>query len=282
MSWLRELGSTGISVSALGLGTVKLGRDQGVKYPQGFTIPDDRAASELLARARDLGINLTSVSPETVDVTFEPFVDVTLDVRVESEPGLINISEAGVVNEGDSQVTITGLRASVAAQLDGVYAVARLTQREVQQIADGSDGQYEHSVALALSEPVEGITLPVEAVGVRMQVAYDRTSLVIDSRPIVLSVTPSVSERYIVSIDNSEAFVTSIRLTGPRDQIELIEADPTLVWLTVRVSGEEAGDAVADGGTRDEPIECIRPAGVELAEDLGQVTVNVRERQADP
>ncbi|NWE37197.1 aldo/keto reductase, partial [Pseudomonas gingeri] len=32
----RPLGSTGLRVSPLGLGTVKLGRDQGVKYPNGF------------------------------------------------------------------------------------------------------------------------------------------------------------------------------------------------------------------------------------------------------
>ncbi|MEJ2347233.1 MAG: aldo/keto reductase, partial [Gammaproteobacteria bacterium] len=30
---LRPLGSTGIAVSPLGLGTVKLGRNQQVKYP---------------------------------------------------------------------------------------------------------------------------------------------------------------------------------------------------------------------------------------------------------
>ena len=63
MSWLRPLGKTGIEVSALGLGTVKLGRDEGVKYPQGFTIPDDRAARDLLARARELGINLIDTAP---------------------------------------------------------------------------------------------------------------------------------------------------------------------------------------------------------------------------
>ncbi len=40
----RPLGSTGLSVSPLGLGTVKLGRDQGVKYPNGFQIPDDDEA----------------------------------------------------------------------------------------------------------------------------------------------------------------------------------------------------------------------------------------------
>ena len=63
MSWMRPLGSTGMQVSALGLGTVKLGRNQGVKYPQGFTIPDDRAASALLKQARELGINLIDTAP---------------------------------------------------------------------------------------------------------------------------------------------------------------------------------------------------------------------------
>nr|MBF0681548.1 aldo/keto reductase [Pseudomonas sp.] len=48
----RPLGSTGLLVSPLGLGTVKLGRDQGVKYPNGFTIPDDEQARQLLALAR--------------------------------------------------------------------------------------------------------------------------------------------------------------------------------------------------------------------------------------
>ncbi len=63
MSWMRPLGNTGMAVSALGLGTVKLGRDRGVKYPQSFTIPDDRAASLLLAQAKDLGINLIDTAP---------------------------------------------------------------------------------------------------------------------------------------------------------------------------------------------------------------------------
>ncbi len=63
MTWMRELGSTGLSISALGLGTVKLGRNEGVKYPSEFTIPDDRAAADLLALARDLDINLIDTAP---------------------------------------------------------------------------------------------------------------------------------------------------------------------------------------------------------------------------
>lgn len=59
----RPLGSTGFMVSPLGLGTVKLGRDQGVKYPNGFTIPSDDEARLLLGQARGLGINLIDTAP---------------------------------------------------------------------------------------------------------------------------------------------------------------------------------------------------------------------------
>ena len=59
----RELGSTGLQISPLGLGTVKFGRNQGVKYPQGFELPDDSTLTELLALAKDLGINTLDTAP---------------------------------------------------------------------------------------------------------------------------------------------------------------------------------------------------------------------------
>ena len=60
---LRALGSTGMQVSPLGLGTVKLGRNQQVKYPSAFELPDDKAVSGLLDLARELGINLLDTAP---------------------------------------------------------------------------------------------------------------------------------------------------------------------------------------------------------------------------
>jgi len=59
----RQMGSTGIEVSVLGLGTVKLGRDQEVKYPNGFTIPNDDEVRDLLALSQDLGINFIDTAP---------------------------------------------------------------------------------------------------------------------------------------------------------------------------------------------------------------------------
>ena len=60
---LRALGSTGIRVSPLGLGTVKFGRNQQVKYPSAFDLPSDGEIVDLLGLARELGINLLDTAP---------------------------------------------------------------------------------------------------------------------------------------------------------------------------------------------------------------------------
>ena len=60
---LRKLGTTGMQVSCLGLGTVKFGRNEEVKYPEGFELPSDREISALLDLAREAGINLLDTAP---------------------------------------------------------------------------------------------------------------------------------------------------------------------------------------------------------------------------
>jgi aryl-alcohol dehydrogenase-like predicted oxidoreductase len=59
----RTLGSTGIHVSPLGLGTVKFGRNQGVKYPTAFDIPSLEDITSLLHLAHDLGLNVIDTAP---------------------------------------------------------------------------------------------------------------------------------------------------------------------------------------------------------------------------
>lgn len=59
----KQLGSTDLNVSIIGLGTVKLGRNTDVKYPQGFNLPSDKEAADLLALAQDLNINFIDTAP---------------------------------------------------------------------------------------------------------------------------------------------------------------------------------------------------------------------------
>lgn len=65
---LRALGNTGLRVSALGLGAVKLGRTRGLKYPSGgdgaeIALPSDDEVNALFRAARESGINLIDTAP---------------------------------------------------------------------------------------------------------------------------------------------------------------------------------------------------------------------------
>jgi aryl-alcohol dehydrogenase-like predicted oxidoreductase len=60
---INRLGKTDIDVSLVGLGTVKFGRQHGVKYPQAFSLPTDAEILQLLASAEALGINLLDTAP---------------------------------------------------------------------------------------------------------------------------------------------------------------------------------------------------------------------------
>ncbi len=58
-----KLGNTGIEISPIGLGTVKFGRNQGVKYPESFDLPDDESLDNVLNTAKSLGINMLDTAP---------------------------------------------------------------------------------------------------------------------------------------------------------------------------------------------------------------------------
>jgi aryl-alcohol dehydrogenase-like predicted oxidoreductase len=74
----RQLGKTDIRVSRLGLGTVKVGRNQRVKYPAPFQLPSDQQLHELLEEALALGLNLIDTSPAygESETRLAPFVGV--------------------------------------------------------------------------------------------------------------------------------------------------------------------------------------------------------------
>ena len=60
---LRPLGNTGLVVPPLGFGAFKIGRNQGIKYAQGYELPDDAAVERLLNGVLDLGCTLIDTAP---------------------------------------------------------------------------------------------------------------------------------------------------------------------------------------------------------------------------
>jgi aryl-alcohol dehydrogenase-like predicted oxidoreductase len=59
----RQLGRTGLSVSPIGLGTTKLGRNTDVRYPTSFALPSTDQVAALLGSAAQLGVNLIDTAP---------------------------------------------------------------------------------------------------------------------------------------------------------------------------------------------------------------------------
>lgn len=59
----RRLGQTDLWLSPLGLGTVKFGRNENVKYPDYFELPSDEKILHLLTIAKEKGINVLDTAP---------------------------------------------------------------------------------------------------------------------------------------------------------------------------------------------------------------------------
>jgi aryl-alcohol dehydrogenase-like predicted oxidoreductase len=60
---LRPLGRTGFSVSPIGFGAFKIGRNQKTKYSAAYELPSDEQVAELLDGLLDLGINYIDTAP---------------------------------------------------------------------------------------------------------------------------------------------------------------------------------------------------------------------------
>jgi aryl-alcohol dehydrogenase-like predicted oxidoreductase len=59
----RRLGKTGFEIAPIGFGAFKIGRNQKIKYPSGYDLPDDAQTEQLLNGVLDLGINFIDTAP---------------------------------------------------------------------------------------------------------------------------------------------------------------------------------------------------------------------------
>src|SRR5690348_3747969 len=59
----RTLGKTGLSVSPIAFGAFKIGRNEKIKYAQGYPLPTEEETARLLNGLLDLGINLIDTAP---------------------------------------------------------------------------------------------------------------------------------------------------------------------------------------------------------------------------
>src|SRR6516164_6496091 len=59
----RPLGRTGITVSPIGYGGFKIGRNEKTKYATGYALPDEQAVEQLLNGLLDMGVSYIDTAP---------------------------------------------------------------------------------------------------------------------------------------------------------------------------------------------------------------------------
>lgn len=137
---LRPLGSTGLAVSVIGLGTVKLGRDQGVRYPGGTRIPSDDEAKSLISAAANLGITLIDTAPAYG--TGESRLGSLLEGQRERWTIVTKIGEEFENGQSRFDFSAAAVRASVERSL------IRLRTDRVECVLIHSDGVIENAPAI--------------------------------------------------------------------------------------------------------------------------------------
>lgn len=112
---LRSLGSTGLLVTPLGFGAFKIGRNEKVKYPQPYDLPDDATAERLLNGVLDAGIHLIDTAP-AYGIS-EERIGKFLSSRRGEFVLSTKVGERFVNGESSFDFTGPGVRASVAESL---------------------------------------------------------------------------------------------------------------------------------------------------------------------
>lgn len=241
---------------------------------------DVRGEIEQAERLAELGINVKQVVPERVSVTFEKYVDVQLPIRIVQDTGSIKLAAATFTeSEQAPRVRVTML-ASTALQMQDAVAIALIDEDAVASLDKGISQQL-NGVPLILPDAIANLPRSISSVDLLVTVANDRDTVQIDRRTILLSYPPSINERYIIELEESDRFITAFELEGPRDQIALLKADPTSkdVWASVRLSNEEADAAVANDGQISKSVDIIAPRGVVLASEIVRVSIRVIPRE---
>ena len=112
---LRPLGQTGLLVTPLGFGAFKIGRNEKVKYPQPYDLPDDAAVERLLNGVLDAGINLIDTAP-AYGIS-EERIGKFLSQRRSEFVLSTKVGERFVNGESSFDFTGPGVRASIADSL---------------------------------------------------------------------------------------------------------------------------------------------------------------------
>jgi aryl-alcohol dehydrogenase-like predicted oxidoreductase len=142
----RPLGRTGLTVSALSLGTVALGTDYGIAAPGAFGRPEEADAIRLVRAALDRGVTLIDTAPaygESERIVGraagrDPRAIIATKINPASPAGVTPVASGAVVASGFSRTIIASIESSLRALDRDVLDIVQIHNATRTMIDEGA------------------------------------------------------------------------------------------------------------------------------------------------
>lgn len=214
----------------------------------------------------NIGLNITSTSPDYEQLSVEPLVQRRLPVNVATT----SVQFARQPTVEPREVTVT-MRESVAGQVGTGSAVADLSGVDFTPFEANTPQTIE--VPIALPDAIADDWTEPETATARVTFTVRKTTDTFkpDRLPIRISADPLLLQQY--DVEPTELVLQDVTLVGPSDAIERVRRGEERVYAELRPTSEQL-----EGGVEALTPALVAPPGVSTAQPLPPIPVRV-ERQ---
>lgn len=233
----------------------------------------------------NLGLNLTELDQDNIDVSVQRVVEVPIDVRVEAQ----GLNLARPAESTVQQITVR-LPATLATEaVHRSTATIDLASADLRSVTPGSDSRLTLPIVLPdtigdLPDGFDPRMSAAEAV-VTFRLVIEREPYTIERLFVKLTSPASVGNRYAIEVPAEYQFLAELQVQGPPAQIALLRENPGSpnILATVELTNAEADEAAVGTGVVTKPVQIyINLPGVELVSEPPRIPIEVRLRDAEP
>jgi len=218
-----------------------------------------------------ISLTITEVQPAIIHVNIESLKSVAMPVKVDAG----SLQGSAVAEPNAVEVSVP---ARLAAAMAGESLTATLDERWLSEL----ETNVPHTVDADLTPPESlrnaGVPINLPRVKVTVKVLRQSETIVVPLIPVLLQVSSRELARFNVVVNESNAFLHDIKLTGPSDAIERIRRQEVHVKAFLAFTAEDLErDAAAPNSTAT-PVLSL-PPGVTPTEALPVVSFKVGKRE---
>ena len=222
-----------------------------------------------------IGISIQNTDPPRIDVTAQP-------VLLEEMPILVEYGDSDDVRFAkppttDPVAVSIALPAELARSATGRSVIARLDPADLRRLEIGVPQTLNVPLELPddLESPWQRIT--PDRVDVSFTIVKQTDTTPVERVPINLSVPPLMLQRYSIELPIDQMTLPKVVVEGPRDEIERIKSQPTLIRAEIRLTGDD----LARGATTA-TVVIGTPPGVTVVSPPPPITVPVTVTPLNP